>query len=113
MILTFPKESRIRKKSEYRQFLSRPFFKGRYVLIYYFNNHRRPKLGITCSKKFAANACVRNRFKRIAKEAFRLTECPYPLSLHLLPLQKAVKATMTDIQQDLISFYSSYFKDNS
>ncbi len=113
MTLTFPKESRIRKKSEYRQFLSRPFFKGRCVIIYYFNNHQNPKLGITCSKKFAADAYQRNRFKRIAKEAFRLTQDRPPLSLHLLPLQDALKAKMTDIQQDLIAFYSKYLKDNS
>lgn len=74
----FPASQRIRKRGEFREVQSH----GRRVVTqhFVFLIFRRtdavtgaaPRLGITASRK-VGNACVRNRAKRLIREAFRAT----------------------------------------
>jgi len=67
------------------------------------------RLGITVSRHFG-NAVCRNRFKRIIREAFRLTtpDVILGLDINVKPRQMAHQASMQDIQTELIKFIKPY-----
>lgn len=84
---TFPKTSRLLNRHEFDTVFRRKCSAADDRLIVYGieNNLDRPRLGLVVSKK-VGNAVVRGRWKRLLREAFRLTqhELP-PLDLVLLP----------------------------
>ena len=57
---------------------------------------RRGRLGISASKKYGS-APERNRFKRLVREAYRLSELP-SFELNVIPRQCAKQANFSDIQ---------------
>ncbi len=82
---------------------------GKFILIQVKKTHNPySRLGITVTKRFG-KAHVRNRFKRIVREAFRL--CRHKLVSHLdlnvKPRAYAERAKMQDIQQEILNFFSS------
>lgn len=64
-----------------------------------------PKLGITVTKRFG-DAHRRNRFKRIVREAFRLSCHQFPIGfeVNVRPRTAADNAKTQDIQEELIRF---------
>lgn len=81
---------------------------GRYIIVDTLaNTQPHTRLGVTVTKKFG-NACKRNRFKRIVREAFRLSQHEMPSSLDLVvkPRTYAQKASMDDVKQDLLQLLS-------
>lgn len=66
------------------------------------------KLGITASRRFGKSH-VRNRFKRIVREAFRtlLSELPAGISLHVKPRAGAEHATMQQVRSELLALLST------
>ncbi|MFZ0564699.1 MAG: ribonuclease P protein component [Chlamydiales bacterium] len=65
----------------------------------------RQKLGITVSRRFG-KATARNRFKRIVREAFRLSqhELPSNVQINVRPMKLAQEATTALIQEELFLF---------
>lgn len=61
------------------------------------------KLGIAASKKYG-NAVARNRFKRMVREAFRLSQhsFPNPVAMIVKPRKEAHKATSCQIAKELL-----------
>lgn len=64
--------------------------------------NKPPRLGITASRKYGG-ACLRNRFKRIVREAFRLCrhELPKNIDINIRPRSAAVSASLWDIISEL------------
>ena len=63
------------------------------------------RLGITVTKRFG-HACQRNRFKRLVREAFRLScsQVSPPLDILIRPRTLALQAGMREIQEEMVAF---------
>jgi ribonuclease P protein component len=98
----FPKSFRLLKK---RSFFTRgnPQKMGRFFIIDFRKTTRtHARLGLTVSKKYGC-AVLRNRFKRLLREAFRLNPTIKTLSfdLNIRPRAFAKEATFLEIQDEL------------
>jgi ribonuclease P protein component len=106
----FPKSRRLLSNSEFRNVLSRRLSARDEMLILYAreNGLDYPRLGISMSKSYG-NAVVRNRLKRLIREAFRQNQDVIPQGFDYvvsLPLRKgsqnddksAVKQTVSALK---------------
>jgi ribonuclease P protein component len=85
MSATFPGEHRIRHPRDFDRIYKTRVFAADDVLV--VNGDRNalphPRLGLSVSKK-AGNAVVRNRWKRLIREAFRLARETLPAGIDLV-----------------------------
>lgn len=102
---SFPKTARLRKHGQYQRVGHRhKRLVGHWIIIdSQQRNQAAIRLGITVTKKYGS-AVIRNRFKRIIREAFRLTRHILPQGLDMIvkPRSEAHNAKSSDIQQELI-----------
>ena len=101
---SFPKNLKIRKSFEYRAFsISRNRLKGQYMTLDYRFNTKifNPRLGLSVSRK-NGNANRRNRFKRIAREVFRLNKqhLIQNLELHIIARKCDKHLNYKDMEKD-------------
>ena len=80
MSLSFPRSLRLLKKPQYDYVFQSAKKIGTHsaTLLYRFNNLDHPRLGLIVSKKTAKRANVRNRFKRVSRDSFRLMQHDLP-----------------------------------
>ncbi len=107
--LTFPKTDRLLKRNEFAHLVSKgQTFYGKYIIIQYRktgNAHIR--LGIIITKKFG-KANLRNRFKRLIREGFRLSPKPQVgLDMSVRARQNFQFLTLSAVLSDLNKFFSS------
>lgn len=106
----YSKKMRLRTRGQYKRALQNAYkFNGRWIIAQLsLTNHPLPRIGITVTKRFG-KAHLRNRFKRIVKEAFRLSQHSFTYSFDLIirPRTEALKASMNDIQQELFSIVNN------
>lgn len=98
---------RLRTRQQYRRMAKGTLrYTGRWILV-----DIRPtkdsfsKLGITVTKRYGESH-QRNRFKRLVREAFRLSYPEFSQSFDILvrPRTQALRAVMNDIRQELRGF---------
>lgn len=102
MTCKFSKENRLLNHFQFKSLFRQKKITGENIFLYFrTGNSNNPKLGITCSKKFGKSH-IRNRFKRITREAFRkcIHLMPDSLEINVLPLKNAKKCKSFDIQKD-------------
>jgi len=101
----FLKKFRLLKSLDFKKISrNRKRVKSKYIIIdYIFETKALSRLGIAASKKFG-KAHERNRFKRITKEAYRLSrnELPSSIAFVVRPTFEAKKAKMQDIQKEML-----------
>lgn len=70
---SFPKLSRLKLASDFRELLKNgKFFRGNGIIVYFRKSHAtQNRLGIIVSKKILSRAVDRNRAKRIIREYYR------------------------------------------
>lgn len=99
---TFSKKDRLLKRREYKR-LSRDGRRlvGMHICIDCAKSSKGTRLGITASTHYG-NAPQRNRFKRLVREAFRLSRAQIPsgVDLNVIPRKLAKTATFSDIKAE-------------
>lgn len=102
----FPKSARLRKRRDYlRVGYAAKRMTGHWMIVEACSSKfPMTRLGITVTKRFG-KAHDRNRFKRIVREAFRLSrqEIPNGLDIIIKPRTAALKAHTQDIVSELIN----------
>ena len=100
---TFRPEHRVRKPEDFDRIYKARLFAADDVLVVNgdANNLSHPRLGLSVSKK-VGNAVVRNRWKRLIREAFRLSreELPAGIDLVVRP-QKGASPNLDSITRSL------------
>lgn len=101
--LTFPQSRRMKSPAEFERCYGRKKSASDGVLVVYAceNGLSHPRLGCSVSKK-VGNAVVRNRYKRLFREAFRLSQHDLPAGADFIliprhgpePTIDAVKASL-------------------
>jgi len=104
--LTFPQRFRMKTPAEFDRTYARKRSAADGVLIVYAgeNGLSHPRLGCSVSKK-VGNAVRRNRYKRLFREAFRLSQHDLPPGVDFVliprpgpePSQDAVKASLVKL----------------
>ncbi|MCS6864430.1 MAG: ribonuclease P protein component [Gemmataceae bacterium] len=104
MKFTFPKSHRLRSAADFERCYARKRSVSDNVLIVYAceNGLPHPRLGCSVSRKIG-NAVVRARYKRLFREAFRLTqhELPPGVDLILIP-RPGPEPTLPTLQASLV-----------
>jgi ribonuclease P protein component len=103
---SFPQSRRMKSPAEFERCYARKRSASDGVLIVYAceNGLDHSRLGCSVSKK-VGGAVVRNRYKRLFREAFRLTQHDLPAGVDLIviprpgpePTQEAVKASLVKL----------------
>jgi ribonuclease P protein component len=100
----FPKTARILSKIHYKSVVKagNKFVGNLIVMDFRRGRSTCPKLGITVSKRYG-KAHDRNRFKRVVREAFRLSrdQLPFDIEINVIPRLPAQKVTKHSILNDL------------
>ena len=104
--LTFPQSRRMKTPAEFERCYARKRSASDGVLIVYAceNDRPHPRLGCSVSRK-VGGAVVRNRYKRLFREAFRLVQHDLPTGVDFIliprpgtePTLDAVKASLVKL----------------
>jgi ribonuclease P protein component len=100
---TFRPHERLRNPEEFRRAFERRRWASDPVLAVYGveNDRDHPRLGISVSRKKVRAATVRNRLKRLVREAFRLSKKDLPPGIDLVVVPRAVTPSFTDVRRSL------------
>lgn len=102
----FPKSARLLSREDFqRVYHARNRFSGEVVVIDYRSTKQVfPRLGITVSRRFG-KAFLRNHFKRLVRESFRLNRVHFPLGfeINVSPRQGNTLPSMEQIVADFLN----------
>jgi ribonuclease P protein component len=103
--LKFPKHLRLKNRREFLLLQKTgQRLVGKFICLdYRLAEWELPKLGITASSRYG-DAPERNRFKRLAREAFRASfhDLPPNIELNIVPRQRAKCASAEQIRIELV-----------
>jgi len=100
----FPQSCRLRSRLDFgRVYRRRRSVSDERLIVYGLPNELdRSRLGLSVSRKYG-NAVARNRFKRLVREAFRLSRRDLPVGLDLIVIPRpGVAAELSTLRESLI-----------
>ena len=99
----FPKRLHMRRAKDFERTYARRQQAGDDVLLVFGceNDLPHPRLGLSVSRK-VGNAVVRNRWKRLLREAFRLSQHDLPSGVDLIAIpRKGVVPSLESVRESL------------
>lgn len=103
---TFPASRRLKSAADFRRVYDRKRSAGDEWLVVYAceNGLAHPRLGVSVSRK-VGGAVVRNRYKRLFREAFRLVQHDLPpgIDLVLIPRPRGDEPTPDQLKSSLLT----------
>lgn len=103
---------RLRTRQQYQRMSQKTFkFTGQWIMVdIRLTQGPFSRLGITVTKRYG-DAYQRNRFKRVVREAFRLSYPDFKMTFDIVirPRSQSLAANMQDIQQELLLFVEKAF----
>jgi len=100
----FPPERRLKKPADFQRVYDRRCSAADGLLVIYCcqNDRPFPRLGLSVSRK-VGGAVVRNRWKRLLREAFRLSQYELPAGMDLIVIpRQGSEPELTALQQSLV-----------
>lgn len=101
----FPQSIRLKTPAEFKAVYDRKKSVSDGVLVVYAaeNGRAHSRVGLSVSKK-VGNAVVRNRYKRLLREAFRLEqhELPAGVDFVLIPRSREAEPTLDELRASLV-----------
>jgi ribonuclease P protein component len=110
---SFPKTFRLRRKNEFQQVYDKKNSVADDTLIIYAkkNELTHPRLGLAITRKIG-NAVVRNKWKRLIRESFRLNRDKFDYGIDIVVIAKnnKQKPTLATITKSLINLANKLAK---
>jgi ribonuclease P protein component len=102
---TFRPHERLKDPRDFRRAFDRRRSSADEILVVYGveNGRDHARLGISVSRKKVRAAHDRNHFKRLVREAFRLTRPDLPTGVDLIVLPRRPDASFAAVQQSLVA----------
>jgi ribonuclease P protein component len=99
----FPKRLRLTSNDEFKAIIGRRRRFGDNVLVLYAapNGREYSRLGVSAGKA-AGNAVVRNRFKRVVREVFRLNREQMPAGFDYVVIGTAKELTFDKVKESFL-----------
>ena len=104
----FPASARLRKRADFaRVYLRRCSVSDALLLIFVDENGLdHPRIGLSVSRK-VGGAVVRNRWKRLLREAFRLSQSQLPTGLDIIAIPRpAAEPALGPLSESLVRLVS-------
>lgn len=101
--LTFPQSRRIKSPDEFnRCFNNKQSASDNVLLVFACENKlEHPRLGCSVSKRLGS-AVVRNRYKRLLREAFRLLQHKLPSGVDLVLIPRTGQWSLDEVRNSLL-----------
>lgn len=102
--LGFPRAKRLRQNGEFERVYQQNIYAADLVLVVQGcrNNGRITRLGLSVSRR-TGNSVIRNRWKRLIREAFRTQQSHLPAGLDLVVRpRKGAQPAFADIRRSLL-----------
>ncbi|HSX25644.1 MAG TPA: ribonuclease P protein component [Chlamydiales bacterium] len=100
--MKFPKRSRLLARRDFQRVAKAGDRRVGKLFCIDCRPAEKARLGISASGKYGSSP-ERNRFKRLIREAFRLSQNVLPkLELNVIPRQYAKKASCSDVMDELL-----------
>jgi ribonuclease P protein component len=98
----FPKQLRLRTAAEFARVYERRCRASDHLLLVFVadNDLGHPRIGLSVSRK-VGNAVVRNRWKRLIREAFRLSRPQLPQGLDLIVIPRGSEPELQSVMASL------------
>lgn len=104
----------IKKQTEFTNMINNcPYYKNKYLIIYYHQNQTKNRYGITIPKK-TGKAVIRNKIKRRMKDIIDKNEKKIPIYYDyvIISRKSAIELTYQEIEYNLIKLINKIGEKN-